>query len=263
MIEWLRRAGMKPELASERASEQAEEPQVLVAGRSLPIAIRRHPRARRLTMRLAPTGEELRITIPTWARTQEALAFAQARTSWIETQLARVPVAAQPLTPGGLIAFRGQALTLEWQERARRIPQRDGEMLTLGGPVDRIGPRIQRWLESEALALLAGDLAYYCGRAGLPLPKLQLSRAKRRWGSCAAAPTASSGRAPIIRINWRLVMAPDHVRRSVVAHEVAHLTHFDHSPAFHAHLGQLFEGDLPAADAWLKREGSTLYAQFA
>jgi len=263
VIEWLRRAGMKPAPAAELAPELAQDPRVQVAGRNLPIAIRRHPRARRLTMRLAPTGEELRITIPTWARTQEALAFAQARTSWIEAQLARVPVAAEPLAPGVRIAFRGQPLTLEWQERARRAPRREGEVLALGGPVDRIGPRIQRWLESEALALLAGDLAFYCTRAALPLPKLQLSRAKRRWGSCAAAPTTNSGRAPIIRINWRLVMAPDHVRRSVVAHEVAHLTHFDHSPAFHAHLARLFEGDLPAADAWLKCEGRTLYAQFA
>lgn len=259
MIEWLRRATMKPELAL----ELAQEPQVQVAGRNLPIAIRRHPRARRLTMRLAPAGEELRITIPTWARTQEALAFAQSRTRWIETQLARVPAVAEPLGPGGQIAFRGQNLTLTWQERARRAPVRDGDMLALGGPVDRISPRIQRWLEGEAMALLAVDLAFYCDRAGLPSPKLQLSRAKRRWGSCAAAPCANSGRAPIIRINWRLVMAPDHVRRSVVAHEVAHLTHFDHSPAFHAHLARLFEGDLPAADAWLKREGRTLYAQFA
>jgi hypothetical protein len=36
-------------------------------------------------------------------------------------------------------------------------------------------------------------------------------------------------------------MAPDAVRRSVVAHEVAHLVHFDHSPAFHALLDALFE----------------------
>jgi predicted metal-dependent hydrolase len=48
----------------------------------------------------------------------------------------------------------------------------------------------------------------------------------------------------------------------VVAHEVAHLTHFDHSPAFHAHLAQLFDHDLPAADRWLKREGRSLYAAF-
>jgi predicted metal-dependent hydrolase len=48
----------------------------------------------------------------------------------------------------------------------------------------------------------------------------------------------------------------------VVAHEVAHLTHFDHSPAFHTLLGALFDEDLRAADAWLKAHGRTLYATF-
>jgi predicted metal-dependent hydrolase len=50
------------------------------------------------------------------------------------------------------------------------------------------------------------------------------------------------------------------VRRSVVAHEVAHLVHFDHSARFHALLAEIYDGDLPAADAWLKRHGRSLYA---
>ena len=79
-----------------------------------------------------------------------------------------------------------------------------------------------------------------------------LSAARRRWGSCARDGT--------IRINWRLVMAPAEVRRSVVAHEVAHLVQFDHSPAFHAALDALFEGDLRAANRWLKLHGRELYA---
>jgi predicted metal-dependent hydrolase len=57
-------------------------------------------------------------------------------------------------------------------------------------------------------------------------------------------------------------MAPDEVRRSVVAHEVAHLVHFDHSAKFHALLGELFEGDIAEANRWLKREGRGLYAVF-
>jgi predicted metal-dependent hydrolase len=81
-----------------------------------------------------------------------------------------------------------------------------------------------------------------------------LSRAQRRWGSC-------SDRARI-RINWRLVQAPDFVRRSVVAHEVAHLVHFDHSPAFHALLGDIYEGEIGVADRWLKERGRSLYAAF-
>jgi hypothetical protein len=54
-------------------------------------------------------------------------------------------------------------------------------------------------------------------------------------------------------------MAPPMVRRSVVAHEVAHIRHMNHSPAFYAHLDALFPGERKAADRWLKQHGSDLY----
>ena len=57
-------------------------------------------------------------------------------------------------------------------------------------------------------------------------------------------------------------MAPDAVRRSVVAHEVAHILHFDHSPRFHAALAALYEGDIRVADTWLRQHGRTLYTRF-
>jgi predicted metal-dependent hydrolase len=98
------------------------------------------------------------------------------------------------------------------------------------------------------------DLAEYCTRASRPLAPLSLSRAQRRWGSC-------SGKGDI-RLNWRLVQAPDFVRRSVVAHEVAHLHHFNHSPAFHAVLRDIYDDDLDAANRWLRRHGRSLYATF-
>ena len=66
----------------------------------------------------------------------------------------------------------------------------------------------------------------------------------------------------MMRINWRLIQAPDFVRRSVVAHEVTHLVHFDHSPAFHQMLGDLYAGDIREADQWLKDKGRTLYSSF-
>ena len=109
-------------------------------------------------------------------------------------------------------------------------------------------------LEGEAQRLLEADVAFYCERAGLTVPPLKLSRAQRRWGSCSDRKA--------IRINWRLVQAPDAVRRSVVAHEVAHLVHFDHSRRFHALLAEIFDDDLPAAERWLKAHGRRLYASF-
>ena len=241
MIDWLRR----------RRDEA--EPNVTVGGRELPLAIRHHPRATRLTMRLAPDGSEVRITLPRWGRTLDALVFAKTRIDWLERQLAAVPATAPPAAGGNLL-YRGEPLAIAWDTRLRRKPVLADDALRLGGPAETVSTRLRRWLEAEALRLMAEDLADYCARAAQPVPELRLSRAQRRWGSC-------SGKG-CIRLNWRLVQAPDDVRRSVVAHEVAHLVHFDHSPAFRGLLNTLYEGDLAAADRWLRREGRGLYAAF-
>tara|TARA_A100001037_G_scaffold154992_1_gene139668 strand:- start:424 stop:780 length:357 start_codon:yes stop_codon:yes gene_type:complete len=114
--------------------------------------------------------------------------------------------------------------------------------------------RLKRWMQGEARTLFADDVDFYASRAGIAAPQFALSNARRRWGSCSSNGT--------IRFNWRLVQAPDAVRRSVVAHETAHRVHFDHSPRFHALLGELFEGDLVQAEGWLKAHGPQLFATF-
>ena len=248
---------MKTGLLAKWTRDPAAPHAVKIAGRLLPVTIRRHARARRLTLRLAPDGSEARITIPRWGRVADALSFAQDRKGWIAAQLAKVPPPC-PIGAGAMLPFRGEAVTIAWDPSHRRTPQLAGSRLLVGGPEDRIAVRSEAWLRAEALPLLQTDLAFYCERAGVARPDLKLSSARRRWGSC-------SGRAALgqtIRINWRLVMAPNAVRRSVVAHEVAHLVQFDHSPAFHALLGRIFDGDITEADRWLKRDGRGLYALF-
>lgn len=239
MIEWLR---------SDRQSPVLE-----LAGRVLPIELHRNARARRLTLRLAPDGNAIRITLPQWCRGQDAIAFAAARKGWLETQLAKVPAPVDPLARGTL-CYRGAELPIDWQAGARRQPRIDAGRIVLGGPEDTRARRLQRWLEAEAQRLMADDLEHYCAKAGVAVPQLRLTRAGRRWGSCSTR--------GVVRINWRLVMAPDAVRRSVVAHEAAHLVHFDHSPAFHALLADLFEHPLAEADAWLRSHGRALYSEF-
>lgn len=249
MIEWLRRAVAAPPAAV----AESERPHVRVGEHLLPVELRRLPRARRMTLRLAPDGRAVRISLPHWVPAHEAVAFARARSEWLAAQVARLP-RAQPLHPGSTIAYRGTPVTVVWNPKAARRPQPVDSRIVIGGPEQGLATRLARWLEAEARRVLASDLAEYCARAQRPVPKLALSRARRRWGSCGANGT--------IRINWRLIMAPDAVRRSVVAHEVAHLVHFDHSPAFHACLAALFEGSVDAANAWLKRHGPGLYQPF-
>jgi len=239
MIDWLKRPPTEPEIE--------------LCGEVVPINLRRHPKAKRLTLRLAPDGNSVQITLPTWAHAKEAIAFAHTRTEWLAEQRERIPRRSAP-TPGGEVLFRGETLGLEWNETAPRRPTIRDEKLVLGGPQDSFVARVKRWLEREALALVESDMREYTAAAELDTVPVALSRAQKRWGSCSDQAR--------IRINWRLVQAPDHVRRSVVAHEVAHLVHFDHSPAFHALLGSIYEQDIVVADRWLKQHGRTLYTSF-
>ncbi len=242
MIDWLRR-------------DPHAQPTVRCGDRDLPVQIVRHPTARRMILRPAADGASVRVTLPRWGRSADAIRFAQERADWLTRQLARIPTR-QPPRAGGTVLYRGDVHIVDWQaEGARRIV-RDGHArsVTLGGPAESIEARLRRWLRAEATELISADLAFYADRAGLPQAPLALSNARRRWGSCSANGA--------IRMNWRLVQAPDFVRRSVAAHETAHRVHFDHSARFHALLGELYEGDIASADAWLRTHGRTLYAAF-
>lgn len=231
----------------------AKVPSVEIDGRDVPLAIRRHATAKRLTMRLAPDGSEIRITMPRWSQTRDAVDFAESRRGWLAAQLAAhsAPVV---IANGARVPVRGEDVTIDWDAARPRKPHFEPPRLYLGGPADNLSARIERWLRAQALPIMADDLEQYCALASVPAPDLALSRAQRRWGSCSSSGT--------VRINWRLIMAPDPVRRSVVAHEVAHLVHFDHSPAFHRLLGDLFEGDIDDANRWLKAHGRALYSYF-
>lgn len=240
MMDWLRNASADPEIALDSGT--------------LPLTIKRHPTARRLILRLASDGSEIRVTMPRWGTTKEAVAFASSRKDWLEAQLEKLTPPECPLDRG-IIRYRGQPLTIDWQPALPRKPVLAEGSIRLGGPAETRVRRLQRWLEGQALELMRADLADYCAAARIrDVPDLRLSRAKRRWGSCSSSGT--------VRINWRLVQASDLVRRSVVAHEAAHLVHFDHSRDFHALLAGIFGAELGEADRWLKRHGRSLYAAF-
>ncbi|MEP5936705.1 MAG: SprT family zinc-dependent metalloprotease [Erythrobacter sp.] len=239
MIDWMRR--------------EIAEPEIALGNDTIPIVLRRHPTARRLTLRLAPDGSEVRITMPKWARSAEAIAFAHSRQEWLTTQHDKIPQRTAP-KPGTQLKYRGHDIRIEWHDDLPRKPILEDGVIRLGGPLHSLEARLKRWFEKQALYLFERDVAHYCDKAALPLVPVALSRAQKRWGSCSDRQK--------IRLNWRLVQAPDMVRRSVAAHEVTHLVHFDHSPAFHAMLRGLFEDDIRSADRWLKDQGRSLYTSF-
>ncbi|MET0587870.1 MAG: metal-dependent hydrolase, partial [Novosphingobium sp.] len=60
-----------------------DAPSIQLGNQTLPVVIRRLPQAKRMTLRLSPDGNEVRISMPCWGRTADALAFAQSRRDWL------------------------------------------------------------------------------------------------------------------------------------------------------------------------------------
>ena len=83
-----------------------------------------------------------------------------------------------------------------------------------------------------------------------PTPRLRLSDTISRWGSYS-----SSG---CLSISWRLVFAPLHVLEYVLAHEMAHTLHMNHSKAFWQVVHTLHPECQHAID-WLKHHGRQVF----
>lgn len=230
-------------------SNSLSDPEVDIEGESVPVRIRRNPRAKRISMRADAVKREIRITMPHYTPTNVALDFVAKKRAWIAVRLQSAPDAV-PMHPGSEIAFQGESYLIEWDENwSRSIQCREG-ILRLGGPEESVQPRILRWLKAEARRIYTAEIEHYCSVAGERVPRLSLGDPRSRWGSCSSRGTIS--------LSWRLIMAPAYVRRSVIAHEVAHMRHMNHSADFYQWLDTLYEGNRKAADQWLKMHGTGL-----
>ena len=82
----------------------------------------------------------------------------------------------------------------------------------------------KKQLMKKARDYLPYRLEYWAKRYGYKYEKCRLSHANTRWGSCSSNRTIS--------LNIGLMKVPEPLRDYVILHELAHLNHMDHSPAF-------------------------------
>ncbi|MCY7270940.1 MAG: M48 family metallopeptidase [Sphingomonas bacterium] len=215
-----------------------------------PIAIRHHPRARRMRLRLDPDNRRLLLTCPPRSSRKAAIDWAVDQRPWVESELAKLPPG-NPFAPGEHIPLEGVEVLLErLPGQSRIVHHDDGNRLVCGGPPDGFGQRIEAWLKRRARDLLSAETAEIARRAGVTVRGVSIGDASSRWGSCS-----ESG---AIRYNWRLILAPPDVRRWVVAHEVAHRVHMNHGAAFKALEAALFDGDVDSARSALRLVGPRL-----
>jgi predicted metal-dependent hydrolase len=84
----------------------------------------------------------------------------------------------------------------------------------------------------RASTLFCERTTLYARKLGVAVPRVSLSSARTRWGSCSE----KGG----IRINWRLIHLPLTLIDYVVAHELAHLIEMNHSQRFWAVVASVY-----------------------
>lgn len=214
------------------------------------LDIVRKSRARRMKLSVDPRSGRVRLVLPVRASLAAALEWAEAHQGWIARQRARLPQP-WPVEPGMIVPFGGEDHVLNWAEHHPRSPQRVAGEIQIGGPQELLAARLLRWLRAEAHRVLEAETRQLAETHGLFVRAVAVGDPKSRWGSCS-----STGD---IRYSWRLILAPDYVRRATVTHELAHRVHMDHSRAFHTLAAQLYGGDPAPARDWLRRHGARLY----
>ena len=220
------------------------------AGGGVPLRLVDSPRARTLRLRVDQRTGEVLLTVPRRVSRRRALEWAAGHRDWVEAQLARI-VPPERLAADGVLPLYDIPRRIEWAPAYSRIPKVEADRILIGGPEETLEPRLTRWLKRHAAEILGAETREFADKAGVTVSRVGVGDPLSRWGSCSSLGA--------IRYSWRLILAPDWVRRATVAHEVAHRVHMNHGPDFHRLVGQLLGADPAPARQWLRARGASLH----
>jgi len=222
---------------------------LVIAGRIVAYQLKRD--RRRLSLRIDERG--LRVGAPRTATLAEIEAFIQRHGAWVVEKLAEFSAhdARRHLAihDGARLPLLGGEACVHITCGANRAYWQEGELWLAVREGADLSALVRRALMRRALDHFQPRLVEMAARLNLPAPRLSLSSARTRWGSCSR----KSG----IRLNWRLIHLAPPLIDYVIAHEAAHLVEMNHGVRFWRIVASLHP-DWRTARAALKREGARL-----
>jgi predicted metal-dependent hydrolase len=240
-----------------RNRKARREPKRLVvacANQAYQIELRRHPAARRYSLRVREASRDVVLTMPTHGSLRAARDFAERNAGWIAARVKRLPEPV-PFANGETIPLRGVPHRIVhspvargpvWQETAD-----DGTaLLCVAGGAPHMARRITEFLKREARRDLMAANRRYALALNVKIGQVAVRDTTSRWGSCSAEGALS--------FSWRLVLAPAFVLDYLAAHEVAHRCELNHSERFWRIVDRLTP-ERHRAEAWLRYHGNELH----
>ena len=206
-------------------------------------------RARRRSIGFIVGTEGLSVNAPKWVGLHDIEAALHEKSRWILKKLQeqheraeRMQSAKVEWRNGTSIPFLGEPVIVVLDARATgavlNTEASSGSMAAFPGvprltlhvglphtaAPEQIRDAVQSWLQRQARRVFEERCAHFAQQLKVRVTKLSLSSAQTRWGSASADGS--------IRLNWRLIHFAMPSIDYVVAHELAHLRHMDHSPRF-------------------------------
>ena len=218
------------------------------------VRVRRHPQARRYTLRIQAASREAVLTMPRRGSLKDARAFADKHGAWIAARLGRLP-AAVPFGPGMVLPIRGIDHRIAHRRGARgtvwsEVAADGAHLLCVAGAAPYLARRIADHLKREAKRDLEAASRRYAAELGVAVRRVTMRDQASRWGSCSSTGALS--------FSWRLILAPPFVLEYLAAHEAAHLVEMNHSPRFWRAVLRICP-DTRRAKAWLDAHGAELH----
>lgn len=222
-----------------------------------PVEVRRHPGARRLTLRVSRTRRAVIVTLPVQCDLDEAGTFLHRNIGWVRERLDSLPISV-PFRDGVMIPLRGEAHHVAFLGKsrgARPVERKAGEggafpALLVSGAPEHAPRRLKDWLFAEAASDLDGRVTWHARNLGLNAKRIAVRDQSSRWGSCSTT--------GVLSFSWRLILAPPGILDYVAAHEVAHLAEMNHGARFWALVKRTMP-DMDAAKRWLQVYGMDLH----
>ena len=214
------------------------------------IKVIRSDKSGKLILRIDSKERIPVLSVPRFCSQRRAVKFVNDNMDWILQSLAKLPEI-KNFCDGDTISLFGQSVTISHRPQEKGGVWLDGDLLCVSGKAEFLHRRIRDYIRRRAADEFYLRSKKLAEQIGCKLNGVVIKDTKSRWGSCSSLNN--------INYSWRIALAPDFVIDYLMAHEVSHLKHHDHSDSFWKCVANLCP-EWSKGNSWLRRNGKTLYA---
>jgi predicted metal-dependent hydrolase len=218
--------------------------------KEISFSIKVNKQAKRIILRISNDGE-INITIPRKHLERDAIQLVQKKANWILANLNKIQKETES-RPKVIdeIRFLGNIYPINIITDSKlklRFKTNSFDLYLGNHTYDDVREQLKKWYIQQSRKIIPNLIENfgYSNR----VKRIAIKGQKTCWGSCSTKNN--------LNFNWKLMMAPMDVMNYVVAHEITHLDHMDHSARFWAEVEKKCP-DYRRHKYWLKQNGKLL-----